>query len=75
MGGDDIDNALIHHMLRKIQEEHSFDAKKHVRYLAKLKNQAMLVKKELSQTFSATANEVLPGDIDFEYDISRTDFD
>ena len=75
-GGRDIDNALTRFLAEKFQEQSGEDIRGNPRALAKLRSAAEDAKIALSSSVIASIDlQYLVTDIDFTYDIKRTDFE
>jgi molecular chaperone DnaK (HSP70) len=81
LGGDNLDQALVDHVLAHVDREHGLDPRGNARFMAELKKSAQSVKERLSS--SASADLVMAGMlqddagnlVDVEMEITRDEFD
>lgn len=76
LGGDDLDNSISDHFAKEFKKKFSVDPRKNARALAKLKAEAIVAKKTLSNvTTSSFSIESLADGFDFLSNINRLRFE
>jgi len=76
LGGDDLDQLLVEHLLAEIEEAHETDLGEDVRAVARLRDAAEQAKISLSsQPFVTIMEEALSRSIDLEHELERHTFE